>query len=64
MLQELQSMDLVSIRNLFLQEMREYLMAVEVETPELLKQRIERIKLIDDVLEKKKRSLSRDFDIA
>jgi hypothetical protein len=50
----LRSLDLESIRNLFLKETREYLVAVNIETPEELKIRRERIKEIETVLEEKK----------
>lgn len=50
----LRSLDLASIRNLFLKEAREYLVVVDLETPEELKTRRERIKEIEAVLEEKK----------
>jgi hypothetical protein len=52
---ELNDLDLVSIRNLFLEEMQAYLLAVEIETPQELKLRRDRIKEIDAVLEAKKK---------
>ncbi|HEU4470131.1 MAG TPA: hypothetical protein VFR58_03530 [Flavisolibacter sp.] len=53
---ELEQMDLVSIRNLFLQEMREYLAVIDTETPEELSVRKARIRKIDRVLEEKKKN--------
>jgi hypothetical protein len=52
---KLDQMDLVSIRNLFLTEMKNFLIALEFEPHEELKERLERIKLIDRVLEEKKK---------
>ena len=51
---DLNQMDLVSIRNLFLEEMQYFLIALEIETPEQLRIRKQRIKEIDKVLEEKK----------
>jgi metal-dependent HD superfamily phosphatase/phosphodiesterase len=52
---DLNDLDLVSIRNLFLEEMQAYMIAVEIETPEELKLRRNRLKQIDAVLEEKKK---------
>jgi hypothetical protein len=64
MLPNLEDLDLPSVRNLFLQEMRAYLIAVDIETPDELAARKERIKIIDKVLEDRKRlSNSKDLDL-
>jgi hypothetical protein len=47
-------MDLVSIRNLFLQEMQAFLIALDWETTEQLNLRKQRIREIDHILEEKK----------
>ena len=52
---ELKQMDLVSIRSLFLEEMQAFLIALEIESPEQLRLRKQRIREIDIVLEEKKR---------
>lgn len=55
---ELMKMELVEIRNLFLAETKMLLTIIDTETPEGIRERKERIKLIDEVLEEKKKSLS------
>jgi hypothetical protein len=52
--EDLNKMDLASIRNLFLEEMQALLFALEVETPEQLNQRKDKIRQIDFILEQKK----------
>ncbi|MFL5810429.1 MAG: hypothetical protein ACJ749_12970 [Flavisolibacter sp.] len=52
---EFEKMDLVTIRNLFLEEMQTFLIAVELETPEQLERRKIRIRELDAALEEKKR---------
>ena len=53
---DLMSLDLESIRNLFLNETKAYFSAQEYEKPDELKLRMERIKEIEKVLEDKKKS--------
>jgi hypothetical protein len=53
--EELEQMDLVTIRNLFLEEMQAFLIALEVDTPEQLELRKQRIRELDVALEEKKR---------
>ena len=50
-----EQMDLVTIRNLFLEEMQAFLIAVEIENPEQLERRKIRIRQLDQALEEKKR---------
>jgi hypothetical protein len=50
----LDAMDLAALRNLFLSEMRSFLAALETEGPENLQLRKERIREIDEALEKRK----------
>ena len=54
---DLQQMDLVAIRNLFLEEMQAFLIALDIESAEQLKIRKQRIRDIDAILEEKKRSV-------
>jgi hypothetical protein len=53
---DLKLLDLESIRNLFLDETRQYFIAFDHETPEELRVRKERIKEIEMVLEEKKKT--------
>jgi hypothetical protein len=61
MKEELERMDLTTIRNLFLQEARHFLIAVDLETREELEQRREKIKLIEEVLEEKKKEFYENY---
>jgi hypothetical protein len=51
---DLNRLDLESVRNLFLKEARQYLVASQYESPEELKKRKERLNEIEKALEAKK----------
>jgi len=55
------AMDIVAIRNLFLQEVRDFLIALDIETDDELNERRQRIKLVESVLEKKKKEWREQF---
>jgi hypothetical protein len=55
MLPESENLDLVAIRKLFLHEARLYLAAIGIETNEQLKDRFDRIKIIEAALDEKKK---------
>ena len=59
---DLNKMDLIAIRNLFIQEMKSFLIALEKETPEEIRIRKQRIKEIDKVLEEKKLQSKSSFE--
>ena len=56
MLTDLKSLDLESIRNLFLNETKAYFSAQDYETADELKLRMERIKELEKILEEKKKN--------
>ena len=62
-IQDLQKMDLPSIRNLFIEEASKYFALADREPPEALKMLRERIKLIETVLDEKKRQTTNDKNL-
>ena len=54
---ELLEMELVAIRNMFLTEMKDYLIALQVDTVDDLTKRRERIKVLETLLEEKKEAI-------
>lgn len=62
MLDDLNQMDIKSIRKLFIKEMKSYLISLETETSDQIRIRKQRIKEIDRVLEEKKRQLKSSFE--
>ena len=59
---DLNQMDLIAIRNLFIEEMKSFLAALEFETSDQLRIRKQRIREIDRVLEEKKLQLKSSFE--
>jgi len=58
---ELDAMEIIAIRDLFLREVRDFLIALDIETEDELNERRQRIKVIDAALEKKKKEWRERF---
>lgn len=60
---ELLEMELVAIRNMFLREMKDYLIALETATVKELRQRKDRIKILETMLEEKKTAIKNNLSL-